>query len=200
MRPTICIIDDEPELAELCSDCLSSDFNVVTFNSGTDFLKAYDSNLRPAAIVSDFKMPEMTGIDLARSLNERKADIPFIVMTGYATKDNILQAIEQSVYGFIEKPFNPQKLKLTVDEALQRHQKSHVTPELLTKYGGLVKVLFDLNGKYSERYVAAENRLHELKASWGDKEDVRAFLSGLKEQKMLEKIIEEMVQEISQVK
>ncbi len=82
----------------------------------------------PAAfdlIVSDWIMPEMTGIDFLRACKESDAirKIPFVMVTAEAQKDSVLEAIKAGVDNYIAKPFTPDKLQEAIQKARSKAQR-----------------------------------------------------------------------------
>jgi len=73
-------------------------------------------------IISDWIMPEMTGIEFLKACKGDDAykGIPFIMVTAEAQKDNIMEAIKSGVDNYIVKPFTPDKLKDAIDKAKAR--------------------------------------------------------------------------------
>jgi two-component system chemotaxis response regulator CheY len=73
-------------------------------------------------IISDWIMPEMTGIEFLKACKQDEAikKIPFIMVTAEAQKDNIMEAIKSGVDNYIVKPFTPEKLKDAIDKAKAR--------------------------------------------------------------------------------
>ena len=76
-------------------------------------------------IISDWIMPEMTGIEFLKACKEddNLKKIPFIMVTAEAQKANILEAIKSGVDNYIVKPFTPDKLKEAIDKACARIAK-----------------------------------------------------------------------------
>ncbi|MEN6615546.1 MAG: response regulator [Syntrophorhabdus sp.] len=70
-------------------------------------------------IISDWIMPEMTGIEFLKACKNNDAikKIPFIMVTAEAQKDNIMEAIKSGVDNYIVKPFTPDKLREAIDKA-----------------------------------------------------------------------------------
>ncbi|MCX7965776.1 MAG: response regulator [Syntrophorhabdaceae bacterium] len=73
-------------------------------------------------IISDWIMPEMTGIDFLKACKseENTKKIPFIMVTAEAQKGNILEAIKSGVDNYIVKPFTPEKLQSAIEKAKER--------------------------------------------------------------------------------
>jgi two-component system chemotaxis response regulator CheY len=98
--------------------------NVLEAESGKhalNVLKTEEVDL----IISDWIMPEMTGIEFLKACKEddNLKKIPFIMVTAEAQKANILEAIKSGVDNYIVKPFTPDKLKEAIDKACARIAK-----------------------------------------------------------------------------
>ncbi len=120
--PVIAIVDDEDMvLTSLRSFLLlETDYEVETWRSPREALKLLaGKNLD--LIISDYLMPEMNGIEF---LLEVKKIHPFatrILLTGYADKENAIKAInEVGLYQYVEKPWDNNDLKLTIQNGLER--------------------------------------------------------------------------------
>lgn len=120
--PVIAIVDDEEMvLTSLRSFLLlETDYEVATFSSPQTALSALRD--KPVdLVISDYLMPGMNGIEF---LLQMKAVHPFatrILLTGYADKENAIKAInEVGLYQYVEKPWNNDDLRLTIQNGLER--------------------------------------------------------------------------------
>lgn len=86
-----------------------------------DLLKKEEVDL----IISDWIMPEMTGIDFLKACkaDENIKKIPFVMVTAEAQKGNIMEAIKSGVDNYIVKPFTPEKLQAAIEKAKERISK-----------------------------------------------------------------------------
>ena len=77
-------------------------------------------------VVSDWIMPEMTGIDFLKACKDDEAirKIPFVMVTAEAQKDSVLEAIKAGVDNYIVKPFTPDKLQEAIQKARAKVQRS----------------------------------------------------------------------------
>jgi len=122
-RARILIVDDERSIRELLEIVLKKDgFNVTSVRSAVEaltILKSSDFDL----IISDIKMPDMTGIDLLRQLRETTFGGQFILLTAFASAETAIQALKMGAFDYILKTENfIEELKLVVYSALENRR------------------------------------------------------------------------------
>uniref|UniRef100_A0A831XE30 histidine kinase n=1 Tax=Geobacter metallireducens TaxID=28232 RepID=A0A831XE30_GEOME len=115
---TILVVDDEAVIRDLCARALKG-YRVLQAAEGEEALRLFEKG-GIDVILTDVMMPKMNGIDLLRRLKELEPTIVVIVMTGYAEKDIILNALKADADDFITKPLNILQLKTAVDKALDK--------------------------------------------------------------------------------
>ena len=91
--------------------------NVVEADDGTTAWEVLNRE-KIELIVSDWNMPQMTGIDLLRKVraSEQFADIPFLMVTAEAQQENIIEAVQAKVSNYIVKPFTADTMKQKIDK------------------------------------------------------------------------------------
>lgn len=116
----VCVIDDDDALRESLAFLLrTAQIDVVSYASATTFLDALPG--APAScVITDVRMPEMSGIDLLRRLKELKIDVPVIVITGHGDVPLAVEAMKVGASDFLEKPFDDEVLLASVRSALKR--------------------------------------------------------------------------------
>lgn len=116
---TILYVDDDPTIGLLLEDTLlRAGHRAVGARSVPQALQAL-SHGEIELIISDFKMPGMTGLELLVHLREEAYDIPLIMVTGYASIEHAVQAIKAGAADYITKPVRPEQLEHAVTKALQ---------------------------------------------------------------------------------
>lgn len=113
---TILIVDDEAVIRDLCSRALKG-YDVVQAGNGQDALARFEQG-GIDVVLTDVMMPGMDGIELLKRIKGQEPTIVVIVMTGFAEKDVILNALKADADDFISKPLNLLQLKTAVDNAL----------------------------------------------------------------------------------
>jgi response regulator RpfG family c-di-GMP phosphodiesterase len=119
-KEKILIIDDEDFILQLSSDILSkSEYAVATASDGRQGIKLLDNDSFDL-ILTDIKMPNITGLDVIRHVRINNKEIPIIVITGHGTLDIAIDSLRLGAQGFILKPFTPAELRNAVTEALEK--------------------------------------------------------------------------------
>jgi two-component system, LuxR family, response regulator FixJ len=123
------VIDDDDALRESLAFLLrTAQIDVQDYSSASAFLDALpDLNL--SCIITDVRMPGLSGIDLLRRLKDLKIDVPVIVITGHADVPLAVEAMKFGAIDFLEKPFDDEVLIASVQSALNSRQsesKRHI--------------------------------------------------------------------------
>jgi len=115
---TILIVDDEAIIRDLCARALK-DYQVLEAKNGEEALKFFERG-GIDVILTDIMMPKLNGIELLKRVKELDPTLVVIVMTGYAEKEVILNALKEDADDFIPKPLNLLQLKTSVQKALEK--------------------------------------------------------------------------------
>jgi DNA-binding NtrC family response regulator len=140
----IAVVDDEPDLLEFYEEELKSGHRVQTFDNPQkflDFLQALqDPSQAPDLLISDYKMPGQNGLTMIQSAQKLGFYFPFILLSGFLTKDVIMGAIGAGVFRVLEKPVDPQLLHHTIDELLMEHEIGKARAEIRKLTGQLREI------------------------------------------------------------
>lgn len=122
---TIHVIDDDPAVRDSLTVLLSAEgFRVKTHHSARHFL-GYFEPYESGCVVTDARMPEMTGLELMETMKARRMSLPVVVMTAYADVALAVQAMKHGAFDFLEKPFDNEALVSCVRMALAQEQEDH---------------------------------------------------------------------------
>ena len=118
--PIIYVIDDDEAVRQSIEFLLKTvGITVSGFESAKAFFEALPS-IGHGCVVTDVRMPEITGIDVLRKVRETKPDLPVIVITGHGDVPLAVEAMKLGAADFIEKPFDDELLIASVRSALSR--------------------------------------------------------------------------------
>jgi two-component system response regulator FixJ len=119
---TVHVIDDDEALRDSLTFLLrTARLDVQSYPSATAFLEALpEANL--SCVITDVRMPGMSGIDLLRRLRERKISVPVIVITGHGDIPLAVEAMRIGAIDFLEKPFDDEVLIASVKTALRQKE------------------------------------------------------------------------------
>ena len=122
----VLVVDDFATMRKIIKNVLKQiDMdNVVEADNGKHALSVLKSD-NIEFIISDWIMPEMTGIEFLKVCKEDEAikKIPFVMVTAEAQKDSVLEAIKAGVDNYIVKPFTPEKLKEVIGKTMAKFGK-----------------------------------------------------------------------------
>lgn len=119
---TVHVVDDDAAVRDSLSFLLgSADIGVRTYASAIEFLDQADA-AASGCILTDIRMPGMSGLDLVQELKKRGLMRPVIVLTGHADVALAVEAMKAGVMDFIEKPFDDEALLSAVRTALARDE------------------------------------------------------------------------------
>lgn len=201
MNYQVCIVDDESGIGKMCEDYLADSYAVKVFNSPQEAVDAFEHDYRPDVLLTDIKMPGMNGFEMARKIHGVDPKLPVVLMSGYAEKKHVIEAMDTEAYGFIEKPFSPKKMKSTLDLAIRKTHHLQLLESLNKKYQDLTVALMELNAKYVERYAEAENKLIAANPSHKPSpKEAAEYLTSVQAQNRLNSAIDKMYKEIQALK
>jgi signal transduction histidine kinase/DNA-binding response OmpR family regulator/ligand-binding sensor domain-containing protein len=117
----ILIVEDDKNIRELLRDILGQQYGIFEAQDGEMALKSIESNL-PDLIISDIVMPHLDGIELIKLLkaSPRTAHIPLISLSAKNSEESHINAYETGADVYIDKPFNPRHLLISVENLLRR--------------------------------------------------------------------------------
>jgi two-component system chemotaxis response regulator CheY len=119
---SILVVDDEPFAQKLAATVLRQIGvkTVVVAKSGQEALKILsEPHQKFDLVISDWNMPEMTGLNLLKKVRETWPEMPFIMLTGKTAGDFVLAAKDNGVNGYIAKPFAPAQLTAKIAAVLK---------------------------------------------------------------------------------
>lgn len=121
----ILIVDDEIDLCQNLSELLEEEekYNVSIANNGKEGLIKIKEEI-PDLVLLDIKMPEMNGIEILEKIKAINKDTLVIMLTAYQTVDSAVKSMKLGAYDYITKPFEFEKLKISIERALHTRDLS----------------------------------------------------------------------------
>ncbi len=118
--PSVLLVDDEPDIIEILEMVLREEkMDVYTSRSGREALKVLREK-DVDVVVSDIRMPDITGVELLREARQVAPDAVFVMMTAFASTETAIEALQHGACDYLTKPFRMEELKSIVQQALQR--------------------------------------------------------------------------------
>ncbi len=146
---TILVVDDELSMREFLKILLEKEgYRILTAADGAEALSLAGQNPIDL-VVSDIRMPGISGLELLAALKEKNADLPVIMITAFASPDDAVTAMKNGAFDYITKPFNVDEIKSVIYSATtQSSEKISQSlpddfPEIIGQGSEMVKI-FDL--------------------------------------------------------
>jgi two-component system response regulator FixJ len=123
---TIALIEDDEAILHSLSMLLESrGMTVRSYPSAELFLEQLSIDV-PNCVVSDIRMPGLSGLELQHELKKRDAAVPIILITGHGHIAMAVKAIKDGAFDFIEKPFDEERLLESIDAAIERDERERM--------------------------------------------------------------------------
>lgn len=117
-QPLVYVVDDDEMVREIIVEIVQSvGLRVVAISSADHFLQEYQPGT-PGCVVTDVRMPGMSGIELAEALGAMSDAIPVIVMTAFSDVDMAVKCMKNGAFDFITKPFREQRILDSIQKAI----------------------------------------------------------------------------------
>jgi DNA-binding NtrC family response regulator len=128
----ILVVDDEEVIRDVIASKIqkSLGYDVIQASNGIEALKAVE-DLMPDLIITDIKMPAMSGIELLGEIRRRRIGSPVIILTGYGTMEDAISAIRLGAKSFIKKPFDINQVILLIENIFAVHQETADVHEIV---------------------------------------------------------------------
>ncbi len=147
----ILVIEDEKEASETIGSILySAGHNVSVVSSAREGLKIL-KDLRCAVVITELRMPDMSGSELVSAIKNLDAKASVIVITPYLYINSAIEVMEDGAFGYITKPFNPSEIRIVVHHAVERYFLMDEASKKAYYYD--LSIIDGLTGVYNHRYL-----------------------------------------------
>ncbi len=135
MDKCIYVVDDEPKIGNLFSNVLERDgYQVESYLNPLSMLEALDDGATtPDVVVADMMMPEMDGVELMETLQERGLDIPVIIMTAHSSVQTAVEAMQQGAFHYLQKPVNLEEMRALLEKAIDLYGAQQELEQIKTQ-------------------------------------------------------------------
>ncbi len=190
MERTLLLVDDEENIVSALVRLLRRDgYNILRARSGREGLEMLAQH-EVGVIISDQRMPEMTGVEFLSKVKELYPDTVRIVLSGYTELNSVTDAINRgAIYKFLTKPWEDDLLRANVEEAFHRHEmkleNARLSLELQAANRNLLLINQELEQRVEEKTREAMRNLDVLRVSQDILERLPVAVIGIGEEGMI---------------
>jgi signal transduction histidine kinase len=162
-KNTVLYVDDEEQNLLGFSVVFSGDYYILTARSAAEALEILRNN-DVQVVISDQRMPEMSGLEFLSVVNDDFSHIVCIILTAYADSDALIKAVNQGgIYRFLIKPWDELEFRLTIKRAFERYYLQKENRELLDNLTTKNVELLAINNKLTRTKEALQENQEMLK-------------------------------------
>jgi len=134
-KPSILVIDDDEDIRKVLSEILKDNgYNADSAETGGEAIRKAEEKFYNLALI-DIKLPDMNGVELLTKIKETKPKMRKIIITGYPTLKNAVEALNRGADAYIMKPLDIEKVLATIKEQLQKQRREQkMTEKQLVQY------------------------------------------------------------------
>lgn len=187
---TVLCVDDEVNILQTLKRLLRKEnYQLLTASSGKEGLEILANN-DVHLVISDQRMPEMSGTEFLAEIKDRFPDVIRIILTGYTEVDAITESINRGhIYKFFLKPWNDDNLKLEIRKALDQYDlikaNEHLTRTIIRQNEILKEMNDELEGKVEKRTRELVLRNQALELSQTILENIPFPILGISEENII---------------
>ncbi|UCH75479.1 MAG: sigma-54-dependent Fis family transcriptional regulator [Rhodospirillales bacterium] len=159
---SILLVEDTPSLARLYKKYLDDeDVDVTMVGTGKEALKALSAEV-PSVVLLDLRLPDMDGLDILKEIHSRELPSEVVVITAHGSINVAVEAMRNGAYDFLVKPFNAERLLVTVRNALKHRSLSAIVKKIKDgsrdSYFGFIGSSLAMQAVYSTVDAAAASK------------------------------------------
>jgi RNA polymerase sigma factor (sigma-70 family) len=177
------VVDDDASLRTALKRLLiNAGYSVETYSSAQELLEGLPEETQPGCILSDVRMPGLSGPDLQDQLNQRGSTLPIIFLTAHADVRTTVQTVKAGAHDFLIKPVSSDELLPAINRALERHEASLVAKTAIDRLRALVATLTPRERQVFELVILGKTNKHVARELGSTERTVKAH-----RQKVMEK-------------
>jgi sigma-B regulation protein RsbU (phosphoserine phosphatase) len=122
-RPRLLIVDDEPDMLDFLERVFRNEYQVTRATNADEALHELGQH-KYAIVITDQKMPHITGVQLLERIGERYPFLVKVLLSGFTDVPEIQRAVDRcGIHNYVVKPVDSEKLRAAIKEAIERHRQ-----------------------------------------------------------------------------
>lgn len=143
LNQSILIVDDDANMRKTLEEILRvNNYKSYGTGSGKEAVRLFRQETFQAALI-DLRLSDMPGLDVLKIIKEKSPDTECIILTGYASTETAIQAINLGAYSYVQKPYDIDQLLQTINHALEKKESKKALSDAEDRYRQLYNGTFD---------------------------------------------------------
>ena len=139
----ILIVDDDANMRKTLEEILRvNNYQSVGVGSGKEAVRLVGKEIFQAALI-DLRLTDLPGLDILKAIKEKSPETECIILTGFASTETAIQAVNLGAYSYIQKPYDIDQLLLTINHALEKKETQLALSDAEDRYRQLYEGAFD---------------------------------------------------------
>jgi anti-anti-sigma factor len=152
----ILFVDDEPDICDEISGYLTAKgYQVIVAHNGRDAIKLFQKE-KPILVLTDYRMPEMNGMELLRAVKSMKKEIHVVLISGAADTKTIVEAIKDDAFDFLLKPVDLHHLLGIIETAIAKTTAKMVQDSVRRASVNFIHEVVDIGDEVTVLYLAED--------------------------------------------
>ena len=139
----ILIVDDDANMRKTLEEILRvNNYQTVGVGSGKEAVRLIGKEIFQAALI-DLRLSDLSGLDVLKAIKEKSPETECIILTGFASTETAVQAVNLGAYSYVQKPYDIDQLLLTINRALEKKETQLALSDAEDRYQQLYEGAFD---------------------------------------------------------
>lgn len=176
-KPVVFFVDDEKEILEIFEMQFVHDFELKCFSNPESLIQEVAAMypLQPDVVVTDYRMPQMDGIQMLQSIKKNGSTVRSVLLSGNLDKESAIDAANSGVFRILQKPFNAALIQQSIEDVILQTRAEKIRTEMKDQMAKMKELYTSLRTMLGSRVPEFDEVMQEVLVDPGHGADVIRF-------------------------